>query len=137
MSDVWRICVVEDEEALNQNLVTALRKDGYDVRGVTREADAIHVLWSEEFDIVIYGLRAPEADGLELLQWLRAYRPDMRMITIGAANSPTLRSQALESGAINYLEKPLDFRMLKDELRRLSQNSGFTARRRSLYLLDV
>src|SRR6266849_5243875 len=137
MSDVWRICVVEDEEALNQNLVTALRKDGYDVRGVTREADAIHVLWSEEFDIVIYDLKAPESDGLELLQWLRAYRPDMRMITIGAANSPALRAQALESGAVSYLEKPLDLRVLKDELRRLSQNSGFTASLDSFDLLDV
>ncbi len=137
MSDVWRICVVEDEEALNQNLVTALRKDGYNVRGVTREADAIHVLWSEEFDIVIYNLKAPESDGLELLQWLRAYRPDMRMITIGAANSPALRAQALESGAVSYLEKPLDLRVLKDELRRLSQNSGFTASLDSFDLLDV
>jgi DNA-binding response OmpR family regulator/predicted regulator of Ras-like GTPase activity (Roadblock/LC7/MglB family) len=137
MSDVWRICVVEDEEVLNQNLVNALRKDGYEVQGVTREADAIHVLWSEEFDIIIYDLKTPEADGLELLQWLRAYRPDIHMITIGAAHSPALRAQALESGAVSYLEKPLDFRVLKDELRRLSQNSGFTASLDSFDLLDV
>jgi len=96
MSDVWRICVVADEEALNQNLVTALRKDGYEVRGVTREADAIHVLWSEEFDIVIYDLKAPESDGLELLQWLRTYRPDMRMINnrsrqLASNTCPSLR----------------------------------------------
>jgi len=136
MSDVWRICVIEDE-ALNQNLVNTLRKDGYEVRGVTRDADAIHVLWSEEFDVVIYDLKAPEADGIEVLQWLRAYRPDMRMIMIGAANAPTLRAQALESGAVSYLEKPLDLRMLKDELRRLSQNSGFTASLDSFDLLDV
>ncbi|HWS83074.1 MAG TPA: response regulator, partial [Ktedonobacteraceae bacterium] len=73
MSNIWRICVIEDE-ALNQNLVNTLRKDGYEVRGVTRDADAIHVLWSEEFDVVIYNLKAPEADGIEVLQWLRAYR---------------------------------------------------------------
>ncbi len=137
MSDVWRICVVEDEEILNQNLVNALRKDGYIVQGVTREADAIYVLWSEEFDIVIYDLKTSEDGSLELLQWLRAYRPNMHMITIGAANSPELRAQALETGAVSYLEKPLDFRVLKEELRRLSQNSGFTASLDSFDLLDV
>ena len=137
MSDVWRICVVEDEEILNQNLVNALSKDGYSVQGVTREADAIHMLWSEEFDVVIYDIKAPEDGSLELLQWLRAYRPNMHLITIGAADSLALRAQALETGAVSYLEKPLDFRMLKDELRRLSQNSGFTASLDSFDLLDV
>jgi DNA-binding response OmpR family regulator/predicted regulator of Ras-like GTPase activity (Roadblock/LC7/MglB family) len=137
MSDVWRICVIGDEEVLNQNLVNALRNEGHNVQGVTREADAIHVLWSEEFDIVIYDLKAPEDDSFELLQWLRAYRPNMYMITVGAANSPALRAHALETGAVSYLEKPLDFRALKDELRRLSQNSGFTASLDSFDLLDV
>lgn len=137
MSDVWRICVVEDEEVLNQNLVNALCKEGYSVQGVTREADAIHILWSEEFDVVIYDIKAPEDGSLELLQWLRAYRPNMHLITIGAADSLALRAQALETGAVSYLEKPLDFRVLKDELRRLSQNSGFTASLDSFDLLDV
>jgi DNA-binding response OmpR family regulator/predicted regulator of Ras-like GTPase activity (Roadblock/LC7/MglB family) len=137
MSDIWRICIVEDEEALNQNLVNALRKDGYEVRGITRNADAIHVLWSEEFDVVIFDLKAPETDGLEVLQWLHASRPNIRIIAIGAANSLALHAQALESGAVSYLEKPLDLRVLKDELRRLSQNSGFTASLDSFDLLDV
>ncbi len=137
MSDVWRICVIENDETLNQNLVNALRKDGYNVRGIIREADAIHILWSEEFDIVIYDLRAPEADSFELLQWLRAYRPDTWMIIVGAANSPELCAQVLARGAISYLEKPLELRELKDELRHLSQHSGFTASLDSFDLLDV
>ena len=137
MSDVWRICIVEDEEALNQSLVNALRKDGYEVRGITRNADAIHVLWSEEFDVVIFDLKVPETDGLEVLQWLHASRPNIRMIAIGAANSLALHAQALESGAVSYLEKPIELRVLKDELRRLSQNSGFTASLDSFDLLDV
>src|SRR5215475_6188196 len=136
MSDVWRICLVEDD-ALNENLVNALRKDGYEVQGVTRDADAINILWSEEFNIVIYDLKAPEADSLEVLQWLHAYRPAIHIITIGPPDSPALHAQALESGATSYLEKPLDLRVLKDELRRLSQHSGFTASLDSFDLLDV
>jgi CheY-like chemotaxis protein/predicted regulator of Ras-like GTPase activity (Roadblock/LC7/MglB family) len=136
MSDVWRICIVEDN-ALNENLVNALRKDGYEVQGVTGDADAINILWSEEFDVLIYDLQAPEAGSLEVLQWLHAYRPAIHLITIGPPNLPALHAQALESGAVSYLEKPLDLRILKDELRRLSQHSGFTASLDSFDLLDI
>jgi len=137
MSDVWRIFVVEAEEALNHNIVNSLRKDGYIVQGVMNGADAIHILWSEEYDVVLCDLKAPGADGFELLQWLRASHPNTRTILIGAPDSEELRMQALESGAAGYLEKPLDLHRLKEELRRLLQQTGFSANLDSFDLLDV
>jgi DNA-binding response OmpR family regulator/predicted regulator of Ras-like GTPase activity (Roadblock/LC7/MglB family) len=137
MSDVWRIFVVEAEEALNHNIVNSLRKDGYIVQGVMNGADAIHILWSEEYDVVLCDLKAPGADGFELLQWLRASHPNTRTILIGAPDSADLRMQALESGAAGYLEKPLDLHLLKEELRRLLQQTGFSANLDSFDLLDV
>src|ERR1019366_1438671 len=107
MSDVWRIFVVEGDEALNHNMVNTLRKDGYIVQSVINGADAVHYLWSEEYDVVLCDLKAPGADGFELLQWLRSSRPNTRMILIGAPDSASLRMQALEAGAAGYLEKPL------------------------------
>ena len=53
MSEQWRILVVEGEEQLNWNIVTTLQKDSYFVRGVTGGAEAIRMLWSEEYDIVL------------------------------------------------------------------------------------
>lgn len=137
MSDVWRIFVVEGDEALNRNMVSALRKDGYIVQSVINGADAVHFLWSEEYDIVLCDLKAPGADGFELLQWLRSSRPSTRMILIGAPDSAALRMQALEAGAAGYLEKPLDLHQLKEELRRLLQQTGFSANLDSFDLLDV
>ena len=137
MSDVWHIFVVEGEAVLNQNLITSLRKDGYSVQGATNGADAVRVLWSEEYDVVICDLKTPGVDDFELLQWLRAYRPSTRIIMVGDAAVPAQRMQALESGAVSYLEKPLDLRLLKEELRRLLQQNGFTASLDSFDLLDV
>ncbi|GCF08875.1 response regulator [Dictyobacter arantiisoli] len=137
MSDVWRIVVVAGEDALNQNLVNALRKDGYVVQGALSGADAVRALWSEEYDVVICDLKTPGSDGFELLQWLRAYRPTTRMIMLGEGDAVALRMQALESGAVSYFEKPLDVRLLKEELRRLLQQTGFSASLDSFDLLDV
>jgi len=136
MAEQWRIFVVEDEESLNRNIVSSLRKDGYIVNGATNGRDAVRTLWAEEHDIVICDLNTPGAEGFELLQWLRAYRPNTRVILVGES-TPTLRTQALEGGAVGYLEKPLDLHLLKEELRRLLVQTGFSADLDSFDLLDV
>jgi DNA-binding response OmpR family regulator/predicted regulator of Ras-like GTPase activity (Roadblock/LC7/MglB family) len=137
MSEVSRIFVIEGEEALNRSLVNSLRKEGYMVQGVVSGTDAVRALWSEEYDVVICDLKTPGADGFELLQWLRAYRPNTLMIMVGSPGSEAMRSQALENGATAYLEKPLDFRIVKEELRRHLQQTGFSADLDSFDLLDV
>lgn len=137
MAEQFRILVVEDEETLNQSIVNSLRRDGYIVQGVMSGADAIRILWTEECDVVIGDQKLPGADGFELLQWLRTNRPNTRMIMLSAYGSPETRVQALESGAVGYLEKPLNLHMLKEELRRLLQQTGFSASLDSFDLLDV
>ncbi|MDQ2887249.1 MAG: response regulator [Chloroflexota bacterium] len=137
MSDVWRILVVEGDEALNHTVINSLRKDGYIVQGVTNGADAVRILWAEEYDVVLCDLKTPGTDGFELLQWLRAAHPSTRMILLGGSDPSALRMQALESGASGYLEKPLDMHLLKEELRRLLQQTGFSANLESFDLLDV
>ena len=137
MPDLWRILVVEDDQDLNLTLVNSLRKDGYFVHGTRSGAEAIRILWSEEFDVVIGDLKTPGADGFEMLQWLRAYRPNTRMIMVVTVSSPALRTQALEAGVVSYLEKPLNLHQLKEELRRLLQQTGFSANLDSFDLLDV
>lgn len=137
MAEQWRVFVIEDDETLNQNISNTLRKDGYSVQGVASSTDALRTLWSEDYDVVLFDLKPPVADGFELLQWLRAYRPTVRTIIIGGANAETIRSQALEYGAVSYLERPLDMSRLKEELRGLVQQTGFSASLESFDLLDV
>jgi DNA-binding response OmpR family regulator/predicted regulator of Ras-like GTPase activity (Roadblock/LC7/MglB family) len=137
MSELWRILLVEDDDNLNQSIVNSLRKDGYLVQGVRSGAEAIRIVWSEEYDVVIGDLKMPGADGFELLQWLRTYRPKTRMMMVAPFGSASTRTQALEAGVVSYLEKPLDLHLLKEELRRLLQQTGFSASLDSFDLLDV
>lgn len=135
MAEQWRILVVEGEENLNWNIVNSLQKDGYLVLGVTGGAEAIRTLWSEEYDVVICSQQMPDADGFELLQWMRTYCPNTRMVMLG--NGDLSRAQALEQGITSYLEKPVDLQALREELRRLLHQSGFSASLDSFDLLDV
>lgn len=137
MAEQWRILVIEGEENLNWNVVNALQKDGYIVRGVTSGGEAIRLLWNEEYDVAICNQQMPDMDGLELLQWMRNYSPDSRMIMLGAPGKGEARAQALEMGVAAYLEKPLDLSALKAELRRMLHATGFSASLDSFDLLDV
>lgn len=137
MSQQQRILVVEGDEYLNQGIVNSLLKDGYNVQGVLTGAEAIRILWADEQNLVIGDLQLPDADGFDLLQWIRTYCPQTRMIMLAVTNIPGARTRALENGAVGYLEKPVDLRLLKVEARRLLQQTGFTASLASFDLLDV
>jgi DNA-binding response OmpR family regulator len=137
MSKQWHILIVLDEEYLNRNIVNSLQIDGYVVKGVASATEAVHLLWAEEYDIVISDQKMPDSDGFELLQWMRTYRPNTRMIMIAMPGSSVTRTQALENGVVSYLEKPLDLHTLKVELRRLLQQTGFSASLDSFDMLDV
>jgi DNA-binding response OmpR family regulator len=137
MSKQWHILIVLDDEYLSRNMVNALQIDGYFVKGVTSGTEAVRLLWSEEYDVVISDQKMPDSDGFELLQWIRTYRPGTRMIMMGMPGSSVTRTQALENGVVSYLEKPLDLHLLKEELRRLLQQTGFSANLDSFDLLDV
>ncbi len=134
MSDQWRILVVEGEEERKLNVVGSLRKDGYIVLGVGSSAEAIRILWSEGYDLVVSELKASHIDGFELLQWMRSFRPQVKMVIVGPSK---LKGQALEAGAVGYVSKPLNLSALKEELQRLLQQTGFTASLDSFDLLDV
>ncbi len=137
MSKQWHILIVLDDEYLNWNIVNSLQIDGYFVKGVNSGTEAVHLLWAEEYDVVISDQKMPDTDGFELLQWIRTYRPGTRMIMVGMPGSSVTRTQALENGVVSYLEKPLDLHTLKEELRRLLQQTGFSASLDSFDLLDV
>ena len=138
MSQQRRILVVVGDGQFNRTIVSSLQKEGYRVQGVTTGAEAIQVLWAEEHHLVISDQKLPDTDGFSLLQWLRSYCPAVRMMMLASAGAaPGTRTQALENGAVAYLEAPVDPRLLKVEVRRLLQQTGFTASLDSFDLLDV
>lgn len=117
---IWRVLVVDDEENLNWSLVTSLRKDSYVADGALTGEQALRMLASQPYDIVISDVKMPGMDGFELLQWVRQNRPQTRVVMMTAFGSPTDRATAMRGGVIAYLEKPFDLVALKEELRRLT-----------------
>ncbi|HZC08098.1 MAG TPA: response regulator [Ktedonobacterales bacterium] len=124
---VTRVLVVDDEENLNWSLVTSLRREQYAADGALTAEDARRRMVDVDYDCVISDIQMPGMDGFQLLNWLRAQRPQSRVIMMTAFGSPSVRQEAIRSGVAAYLEKPFDLNALKRELRKALDTPTQTA----------
>ncbi len=101
------ILVVDDEAASRESLVDVLTEEGYDITAAASGREALAMLESAEFDLVITDLRMPELDGIALLREVRKLCPQTLVILMTAYASVETAVEALRQGAHDYMIKPL------------------------------
>lgn len=100
------ILVVEDDEGLRALMVRALQQEGHQVLGVGTAAAAQRALAAGEADLVVLDLGLPDSDGLDLLSTLRG-RTELRVLVVSGRDSLGDRVLGLNTGADDYLVKPV------------------------------
>jgi DNA-binding NtrC family response regulator len=119
-----KILVVDDELGVRRSLAIMLRRGGYEVTEAGSVAEAVGRLKGESFNLVIGDLRMEPLNGVDLLTLARRYRPECRVMIVTAFGSPEARAECLESGAVDFLEKPLDAGALQSRIQRLLAGDG-------------
>ena len=69
--------------------------------------------------VILSDINMPGMDGLALLREIKTRRPDLPVMMVTAYGDEERRRQATEAGALQFLSKPVDFDLLKEELQRL------------------
>jgi response regulator RpfG family c-di-GMP phosphodiesterase len=103
--------VIVDDSEINILLMEALvRKQGCGAECFSASAAALERCIAEDIDLVIVDYMMPAPDGLEFIRRLRAApgRQDVPILMVTAAHARDVRYQALEAGATDFLNKPLD-----------------------------
>jgi two-component system response regulator PilR (NtrC family)/two-component system response regulator HydG len=102
-----RIVVVEDHRDLREFLAEALGEAGYSVEAFpTADAALPRLLAGEPADLVVTDLVLPGMRGHELLQEIRARRPELNVVVITAFGSIDSAIEMMKAGAYDYLTKP-------------------------------
>ncbi len=101
------VLVVDDNPAHNQALATVFARAGYRVGTAVDGQDAVNVLRSQPFDLVLTDLRMPRMNGLDLLLNIRAMRPQVAVIILTAFGEWSTYMQAMDCGCVDYLNKPV------------------------------
>jgi DNA-binding NtrC family response regulator len=110
-----RILVVDDEQNSREGLTKILIKEGYEVVAAESGEDALVEAKKQDFDLIITDLRMPEVSGIDVLEKIRAKKPDIGVIIVTAYGEVNSYLKAMTLGAFEYLNKPIKL----DELRRV------------------
>lgn len=119
-----RALVVDDEPALVEVIAMALRYEGWQVATAGDGAAAIAIVRRHPPDVVILDGMLPDMDGLEVLQHLRAQRPDLSVLLLTARDSLEERLAGLTAGSDDYVTKPFSLEELILRLRALVRRAG-------------
>ncbi len=106
------ILVVEDDTHQRGIVKTILAKDGFYVEDVGMGKEALDLLESTSFDVVLTDLRLPDIEGTEILKEVRSQNRPCHVIVMTAYGSIPSAIEATKLGAFHYLEKPFE----KDQL---------------------
>jgi two-component system, OmpR family, response regulator len=116
--------VVDDEEALTDALVSALRYDGWDARGATDGMTALSLAAQHRPDVVILDLMLPDLDGFEVLHRLRAAEEHVCVLFLTARDSVSDRIAGITAGGDDYVTKPFSLQEVLARTRGLVRRAG-------------
>jgi len=124
-----RILVADDERNIRKNLALVLEAVGHTVDEAKDGDEALDLCKRNHPDIAFVDLHMPKMEGLKVLAHIRALSPNTAVVIITAYGSAANAIEAMKLGAVDFLEKPFDPKIigiLTEEilLRRHSESEG-------------
>lgn len=116
-----RILLAEDELALSKAYAQVLIMQGYEVEQVYDGKEALEAANSGTYDLMIFDVMMPKMSGLEVLKALREAGNTTYVIMLTAMSELDDKIEGLESGADEYLTKPIPLKELAARVRSLER----------------
>jgi two-component system, NtrC family, response regulator PilR len=107
------VLVVDDEPDLCELLSITLQRMDLSPRTANNVAAAQRMLKNEQFDLCLTDMQLPDGDGLELVEWMQQYTPNVPVAVITAHGNVETAVRALKLGAFDFVSKPLDLAGLR------------------------
>jgi DNA-binding response OmpR family regulator len=112
-----RILIVDDDPGIRMVLHGVLESAGYRVEEAGSGESAIAHLAEAGTDLLLVDLQMGELDGLGLVQWVRANRPDLAMVILTGFPTVDTAIAALREKVDDYLVKPADPEAIRQAVR--------------------
>jgi DNA-binding NtrC family response regulator len=119
MAENISILIVDDEASVRDSLYCWFIEDGYTVECAEDAKQALSILESKKFDIILADIKMPGMDGLEMHRRIKILNKDSIVIIMTAFASVDTAVRALKDGAYDYITKPFD----PDDLSHLIRNA--------------
>lgn len=116
--------MVEDEVAMARSLARGLQSEGYTVEVAGDGEEGLERAAEGGFDAVVLDLMLPKLSGYDVVSTLRAAGNDVPVLMLTAKQGEFDQTEALDTGADDFLSKPFSYPVLLARLRALIRRGG-------------
>lgn len=113
-----RILLVDDDEDFRNLASIILETSGYLVEQATDGVEAIIMLRTSNFDLILSDIEMPGLDGFTMLQALKSKNMDTPLIFLTGNDSMDKEEKGYELGALDYIRKPIRKKMFLARVKR-------------------
>jgi two-component system nitrogen regulation response regulator NtrX len=129
-----RILVIDDEGAIRDSLRMILEYEDYQFVGAATGQEGIAAVQRERPDLVLLDIKMPGMDGLEVLRKLHALDETLPLVMISGHGTTATAVEAIRSGALDFLDKPLSSERVIVTLQNALKQSELRSENRELKL---
>jgi DNA-binding response OmpR family regulator len=128
-----KLLIIEDEQALRDNITNYFNEDGNICESCNNLSDAIDKLTNYDYDCVLLDIGLPDGDGFAILEYLRAKMKNEAVLIISARNSLDDKLKGLNIGADDYLTKPFHLAELKARVVAIYRRKSFNSNNKLVF----
>src|SRR6186713_1619037 len=129
-----RILVIDDEGAIRDSLRMILEYEDYQFVGAATGQEGLALAQRERPDLVLLDIKMPGMDGLEVLRKLHAMDETLPIVMISGHGTTATAVEAIRSGAVDFLDKPLSSERVIVTLQNALKQSELRSENRELKL---
>jgi len=118
------ILIIDDEEAILQTLKDALTDESYRIETLSDGNKALDAIGKLIPDLILLDIFMPNCNGLELLVRIKKEFPDQAVITISGFGNIPMAIEAIQKGACDFIEKPLNLDEILNKISFLQKSDG-------------
>jgi DNA-binding NtrC family response regulator len=111
-----RVLLVDDEEKFLEVLSQRLGTRGIDAETSTSGEEALVKIKNRNFDAIVLDVMMPGIGGIETLKRIRKEYPELQIIMLTGQGTVGKAVEAMNEGAIDFMEKPADINKLLDKI---------------------
>ncbi len=119
-----RILIVEDEENTRYALSRLLVREGFLVDSVSNGCEALNFLRRQSVNLIVTDIKMPQMDGITFLRELNKNFPKSNVIMITAYGGVESYLEAMNLGAFEYINKPIQIEELKMVMNKILDADG-------------
>lgn len=127
-----KILVVDDELSMREFLSILLAREGYDVTVAVSAHEALNMMESTLFDLVLSDVNMPGLSGIELLARIKDKSPETAVLMLTAFSAAEQAVEAMKLGAYDYVCKPFKNEEIKQLIKNALEKQGLIHENRQL-----